>query len=91
MSFKPGTVTVDDVILIAFELGSLWKRIGLVLKVPRAVISHIEADKSEVFEKCHSRCSCVGNNSNRTEWKPIRSVITRVINQGYDYRHYTTG
>ena len=48
MSFKPGTVAEDDVILIAFELGSLWKRIGLVLKVPRAVISHIEADKSEV-------------------------------------------
>ncbi|XP_067041884.1 uncharacterized protein [Acropora muricata] len=54
VSFKPGTVAEDDVILIAFELGSLWKRIGLVLKVPKAVISHIEADKSEVFEKCHT-------------------------------------
>ena len=59
MSFKPGTVSEDDVILIAHELGPLWKKVGLVLKVPRAVISQIEANKSEVSDKCYSKCNCV--------------------------------
>ncbi|XP_015768825.1 PREDICTED: uncharacterized protein LOC107347437 [Acropora digitifera] len=54
VSFRPETVSEDDVLLIAHELGSLWKRIGLVLKVPKAVISQIESNKSEVFEKCHT-------------------------------------
>ena len=55
MSFRPETVSEDDVLLIAHELGPLWKKVGLVLKVPKAVISQIEANKSEVFEKCHSK------------------------------------
>ncbi|XP_015750221.1 PREDICTED: uncharacterized protein LOC107330094 isoform X4 [Acropora digitifera] len=42
------------VILIAHELGPLWKKVGLVLKVPRAVISQIEANKSEVSDKCYT-------------------------------------
>ncbi|XP_015754489.1 PREDICTED: uncharacterized protein LOC107334100 [Acropora digitifera] len=54
VSFRPETVSEDDVLLIAHELGPLWKKIGLVLKVPKAVISQIEANKSEVFEKCHT-------------------------------------
>ena len=90
MSLRPETVSEDDVLLIAHELGSLWKRIGLVLKVPKAVISQIEANKSEVFEKCHSRCNRVVSNGNKTEWKPIPSVIIRVINQEYDYRQNWT-
>ena len=67
VSFKPGTVSEDDVILIAHELGPLWEKVGLVLKVPKAVISQIEANKSEVFNKCHSKCNCVVSNGNRTE------------------------
>jgi len=54
VSFKPGTVSEDDVILIAHELGPLWEKVGLALKVPKAVISQIEANKSEVFNKCHT-------------------------------------
>ncbi|XP_044167737.1 uncharacterized protein LOC114971227 isoform X1 [Acropora millepora] len=54
VSFRPETVSEDDVLLIAHELGPLWKKVGLVLKVPKAVISQIEANKSEVFEKCHT-------------------------------------
>ncbi|XP_044167734.1 uncharacterized protein LOC114948903 isoform X2 [Acropora millepora] len=54
VSFKPGTVSEDDVLLIAHELGPLWKKVGLVLKVPRAVISQIEANKSEVSDKCYT-------------------------------------
>ena len=67
MSFKPGTVSEDDVILIAHELGPLWDKVGLVLKVPKAVISQIEANKSGVFNKCRSKCNCVVSNCNRTE------------------------
>ena len=78
MSFRPETVSEDDVLLIAHELGSLWKRIGLVLKVPKAVISQIESNKSEVFEKCHSKCNCVVSTGNWIEWKPIRSVIITI-------------
>ncbi|XP_074621186.1 uncharacterized protein LOC141879794 isoform X5 [Acropora palmata] len=54
VSFRPEAVSEDDVLLIAHELGPLWKKVGLVLKVPKAVISQIEANKSEVFEKCHT-------------------------------------
>ena len=38
-----------------------------MLKVPKAVIDQIEANKSEVFNKCHSKCNCVESDSNRTE------------------------
>ena len=59
VSFKPGTLSEDDVLLIAHELGPLWKKVGLVLKVPKAVIDQIEADESKVSDKCCSKCSCV--------------------------------
>ena len=66
-----------------------------MLKVPKAVIDHIEANKSEVSDKCYSKCNCVVSNGNRTEWSPIRSVIIRVthkigrprfVNEEYDHR-----
>ena len=59
VSFKPGTLSRDDVLLIANELGSSWKMVGRVLNVPDAVINEIEANESEVFEKCYSKCNCV--------------------------------
>ena len=92
MSFSPETVSKDDVLLIAYELGPLWKKVGLVLKVPKAVIDQIEASKCGVFEKCHSKCNCVVSTGNRTEWKPIRPVIIRaiILNQDYDYRQNWT-
>jgi len=58
-SIKPGTVSEDDVILIAHELGHLWKKGGQVLKVPKAVIDQIEANKSEVSDKCYGKCNYV--------------------------------
>ena len=62
-----------------------------MLKVPKAVISQIEANKSEVFNKCHSKCNCVVSDGSRTKLTPNRSVIIRVINQEYDYRlNWTT-
>ena len=36
VSFKPGTVSIDDVPLIAHELGPSWKTVGRVLNVPDA-------------------------------------------------------
>ena len=58
-SFKPGTLSRYDVFSIARELGSSWKMVGRVLKVPDAVINEIEANDSEVSEKCYSKCNCV--------------------------------
>ncbi|XP_074621215.1 uncharacterized protein LOC141879799 isoform X2 [Acropora palmata] len=54
VSFKPGALSQDDVLGIAHELGSSWKMVGRVLNVPDAVIDQIEANKSEVSEKCYS-------------------------------------
>ena len=59
MSFKPGTLSQDDVLCIAHELSSSWKMVGRVLNVPDAVIDQIEADESTVSEKCYSKCNCV--------------------------------
>ena len=59
VSFKPGTVSEDDFLGIAHELGPLWKKAGLALKVPKAVIDQIEANESEVFDKCCSKCNYV--------------------------------
>ncbi|XP_044169044.1 nucleotide-binding oligomerization domain-containing protein 2-like, partial [Acropora millepora] len=54
VSFKPGTFSEDDFLGLAHELGPLWKKVGLALKVPRPVISQIEANKSEVSDKCYT-------------------------------------
>ena len=59
VSFKPGTVSIDDVLLIARELGPSWKTVGRVLNFPEAVIDNIEPDGFEVFDKCYSKCNCV--------------------------------
>ncbi|XP_015760070.1 PREDICTED: uncharacterized protein LOC107339308 isoform X11 [Acropora digitifera] len=52
-SFKPGTISQDDVLLIAHELGSSWEMVGRVLKVPDAVIDQIEAGTDKVSKKCY--------------------------------------
>ena len=59
VSFKPGTLSKDDVLIIAHELGSSWMMLGRVLKVPDAVIDQIEADKPNIVEKCYRKCNCV--------------------------------
>ncbi|XP_044169019.1 uncharacterized protein LOC122953255, partial [Acropora millepora] len=53
-SFDSGTLSRDDVLLIAHELGLSRKMVGRVLNVPDAVIDQIEANKSEDSEKCYS-------------------------------------
>ena len=59
VSFKPGTISINDVLLIAHELGPSWKTVGQVLNLPDAMIDQIEADGFEVFDKCLSKCYCV--------------------------------
>ena len=59
VSFKPVTVSEDDFLGIVHELAPSWKKVGLALKVPKAVISQIEANKSDVFDKCYSKCNYV--------------------------------
>ena len=59
VSFKPGTLSRDDVLPIAHELASSWKMVGRVLDVPDAEINRIEANESEVSEKCCSKWNCL--------------------------------
>ena len=59
VSFKPGTLSEDDVLIIAHELGPSWKMFGRVLKVSDTVIDQIEANESYVTEKCYRKCNCV--------------------------------
>ena len=54
--FKPGTLSRDEVLLIAHELGPSWKTVARVLNVPDAVIDHIEANEFRVFDRCYSKC-----------------------------------
>ena len=58
-SFDSGTLSEDDVLLIADELGPSWEMVGRVLNVPDAVIDQIEANKSEDSKKCYSKCDCL--------------------------------
>ena len=58
-SFKPETLSQDDLLCIAHELGPSWIMLGRVLNVPNAVIDQIEANKSEVSEKCACKCNCL--------------------------------
>ncbi|XP_068718194.1 uncharacterized protein [Montipora capricornis] len=53
-SFKTGTPSSDDVLLIANELGSSWKMVGRALNVPDGVLEQIEEDEPKLFEKCYS-------------------------------------
>ena len=59
MSFKPGSLSQDDVLRIAHELGSSWKMVGRMLNVPDAVIDLIQAEEPEVTEQCYRKCNCV--------------------------------
>ena len=58
-SLDPGTLSEDDVRLIAHELGPSWKMVGRVLNVPDAVIDQIEANKSKDSDKCYSKRDCL--------------------------------
>ena len=59
VSFKPGTLSEDDVLIIAHDLSPSWKMFGRVLKVPDAEIDQIEVNEPNVTEKCYRKCNCV--------------------------------
>lgn len=49
---KTGTPSTDDLLLLAFELGSSWKMLGRTLSLPEAVLEQIEEDNPKLIEKC---------------------------------------
>ena len=49
-----GTPSTDDLLLLAFELGSSWKMLGRTLSLPEAVLEQIEEDNPKLNEKCFS-------------------------------------
>ena len=59
MSIKPGIVSADDVFHVAHALGHLWEKVGLLLKVPKAVIDQIDTDKLKVADKSYGKCNYV--------------------------------
>ena len=59
VSFKPGTLSEDDVLIIVHELGPSWKMFGRVLKVQKAEIDRIDVNESDVTEKCYCKWNCV--------------------------------
>ncbi|XP_068754021.1 THO complex subunit 1-like isoform X2 [Montipora capricornis] len=52
-SYKSGTPSRDDVLLIAHELGTKWKMLGRVLDVSEPVLEQIEKDNDELSERCY--------------------------------------
>ena len=53
-SCKSGIPSRDDVLLIAHELGTKWKMLGRVLKVPDPVVEQIKKGNDELSERCYS-------------------------------------
>lgn len=52
-SSKLGTPSTDDLLLLAFELGTSWKMLGRSLSLPEAVLEQIEVDNPNLYEKCY--------------------------------------
>ncbi|XP_068753968.1 uncharacterized protein [Montipora capricornis] len=52
-SCKSGIPSRDDLLLIAHELGTKWKMLGRVLKVPDPVVEQIKKDNDELSERCY--------------------------------------
>ncbi|EDO47002.1 predicted protein [Nematostella vectensis] len=50
---KSGRPTVDDMSLLAREVGSLWKRLGRALGLDEPELEQLEADKTQLYERCY--------------------------------------
>ena len=50
---KTGTPSTDDLLLLAFELGSSWKMLGRALGLPEPVMEQTEVDSPKLFERCY--------------------------------------
>ncbi|XP_078371994.1 uncharacterized protein LOC144655584 isoform X1 [Oculina patagonica] len=53
LSSKTGTPSTDDLLLLAFELGTSWKMLGRTLALPEPVLEQIEVDNSYLSERCY--------------------------------------
>ncbi len=52
-SSKTGKPSTDDLLLLAFELGTSWKMLGRTLALPEPVLEQIEVDNRYLSEKCY--------------------------------------
>ena len=52
-SCKTGTPSIDDLLLLAFELGTSWKMLGRALALPEPVLEQIEVDNPKLSERCY--------------------------------------
>ena len=53
MSSKSGSPSTDDLLLLAHEVGKLWKLLGRALGLNEPELEQIDADKPDLFEKCY--------------------------------------
>jgi len=53
LSLKGGTLTSDDLLLVAHELGTSWKMLGRALGLQPFTLDHIEEDERKLVERCY--------------------------------------
>ena len=53
LSSKAGMPSPDDLLLLASELGSLWKMFGRILALPEPVLEQIEAANPDLSERSY--------------------------------------
>ena len=52
-SLKCGKPSTDDLLLIAYDLGSSWKMFGRVLNLDKPQLEQIEEDERKLIEKSY--------------------------------------
>ena len=53
LSLKRGMLSLDDLLLVAHELGTSWKMLGRALGLQPFKLDHIEEDERKLVEKCY--------------------------------------
>ena len=53
LSLKGGTLSMDDLLLVAYELGTSWEILGRTLGLQPFELDHIKADERKLVEKCY--------------------------------------
>ena len=53
LSLKGGTLSSDDLLLVAHELGTSWEMLGRALGLQPSELVHIEEDERKLVEKCY--------------------------------------
>jgi len=53
LSHKSGTPSLDVLLNVASELGSLWKMFGRALRISDPVLEQIEEDERKLNDRCY--------------------------------------